>query len=189
MTTVLGLVILGFAALALTARDLRRQGSEDVLRAVLLGETGALLGAMLGLFVPGGFFLGLIAGGALAATRFRELGRGRREAIEAELDRVGSPAEALLVLHDRVDELSGERSRRGMRALSWLALGAMGVGAAGAVVAGLVAGVVPLTIAGVAFSFPPIAALADLTVRQDEREFARRLLGRVEDTSLPAGHD
>ena len=182
----IGLVILAIASLLGAARDLHRRGSEDVLRAVLFAETGALFGAMLGLFVPGGFFLGLLGGVVLAARRFGEIGRERRRELEARVASAETRAEALLALHDRADDLLGPPGGPTRRVATALGVAAMGAAALGLVGVGVGSGSFPATVLGIAISFWPVATLADTSVRHDEREVAQRLLMRAEDPERPA---
>ncbi len=182
-------MLLAIASLVAAARDLHRRGSEDVLRAVLFAETGALLGAMLGLFMPGGFFLGLLGGIALAATRFGEIARERRRELEARVSLAGTRAEALLALHDRADDLLGPPRRTIRRAATTLAVAATGAVALALLGFGVSVGSMPATALGIAISFWPVATLADATVRHDEREIVQALLDRARDPALPDASD
>ena len=152
---------------------------------MLFAETGALLGATLGLVMPGAFFLGLLGGVALAATRLGKIGRGRRRELEARVEAADTSAASLLVLHDRVDELGGPPARPTRRATAALGIAAMSGLALGLLGLGVSAGSFPITALGVAISFWPAATLVDMTVRREERAFARKLLDRAQDPELP----
>ena len=184
------IIALCLGGAGLTALDLTRRGQRDVLGAVGFFVLGLVLGAVLQTVFPAGVLLGVVGGASLAATRFAEIGRSRRRAIEEEVGATDVLVERMLLLHDRLDGVQPEPK------LIRKTMGIAGVGvlclfAAALLLVGLMHGETWFLFLGGLAACPPVAGWASHTVKADECRLLSRALAACEDEAagvLPEGN-
>jgi hypothetical protein len=174
------IVLMSVFAVAGGVWDLLKGGARDLLGSFLLLGLGMLAGVGLESIFGGGFLVGAVAGFALGMPRLVRAESRRKEASASKLLGAPDATSALLVVHDRLDELERFSPQGRIGRTGWfVGLTLLALVGFGELAIGLSYHVWQFLMAGSGLLFLPVSQIGRTMVEAEESHVLRGALQRL----------
>ncbi|MCG6955745.1 MAG: hypothetical protein LJF04_07130 [Gemmatimonadetes bacterium] len=174
------IVLLSVFAVAGGMWDLFKRNGRDLLGSFLLLGLGMVAGVGLESLFGGGFLVGTIAGFAVGMPRLVRAEKRRKDAMASMLLEAPDTASALLVVHDRLDELERCSPQGRLGRTAWfVGLTLMALVGFGELAIGLSYHVWQFLLAGSCLLFLPVSQIGRTMVEAEESHVLRGVLRRL----------
>jgi hypothetical protein len=171
------IVLMSTFAVAAGVWDLFKRGGRDLLGPFLLLGLGMVAGVGLESIFGGGFLVGAVAGFAVGMPRLVRSETRRKDAMASRLLGTPDTASALLVVHDRLDELERYSPQGRIGRTAWfVGMAMLALVGFGEMAIGLSYHVWQFLMAGSCLLFLPVSQIGRTMVEAEESQVLRGVL-------------